>query len=84
MTTDEQLAAIRVPQFFTDLRTAMQAVKAAMVADGFTIQGQVTLTVDGVPVIAEFVSATDVEVRVGQDDKGQPLYQWHAPVAWVS
>lgn len=84
MTTDEQLTAIRVPQFFTDLRTQMQAIKASMVADGFTVQGEVTLTVDGVLVVAEFVSPTDVEVRVGLDDNGQALYQWHAPVAWVS
>lgn len=84
MTTGDQLIAIRAPQFFTDLRTAMQSVKAAMTTDGFSIQGQITLTVDGVPVTAEFVSEFDVEVRVGKDDSGQPLYQWHAPVAWVS
>lgn len=84
MTTDEQLAAIRVAQFFTDVRTQIQAVHTAMTTNAFTISGQIFLTVDQVPVAATFLNATDVKVSVGQDDNGNALYEWTAPVAWVS
>lgn len=83
MTTDEQLAAIRATAFFTDLRAKMQAISAAMTADAFQVQGSVITTVDGVTVVAQF-TAEDVSFQVGQDDNGNALYEWHAPLAWVS
>lgn len=83
MTTADQLTAIQLPQFFTDLRTHMQTIVAAMTTDSFTITGTIETSVNGVPVKAE-IAGPDVTVWVGQDDNSQPLYTWHAPASWVS
>lgn len=84
MTKDEQLAVIRETQFFNDLRTKMQAIRAAMVADTFMVQGQVVTIVDGVTVTATFLSDIDVQLSVGQDERGNSLYEWKAPSAWAA
>lgn len=80
----DQYTAIRAPQFFTDLRTKLQAVSVAMLTDSFTIEGEIITTVDSVFVSATFNGAGDVSIKVGQDDNLQPLYSWTAPEGWVA
>lgn len=84
MTTAEQLAVIQIAQFFTDLRTKLQAIGAAMTANAFTIDGQISTLVNGVQVKATFYTNGNVHVLVGLDDNGHPLYEWNAPSGWVS
>lgn len=80
-----QLQTIQESAFFTALRTALQAVDASMVANSYAITGQVITEVEGVPVVATLVAgSTDVKVAVGEDQNGNPFYEWTAPAGWVA
>lgn len=82
--TATQLQTINGTTFYTDLRNALKTIFDFFATNTCTLEGSLVLVVDQIEVVCTPSGNGIAKIACGVDTNGQPLFEWNAPMGWIS